>query len=277
MRVPGAPFSSLGHPRGWGSPRAPLEVQGILRGRGTPWARHPSWCGSREAPPRVGGRWSPPPRCPGPAPAACQAVGARTAPHSASPGRSRQRGVPVRVCSHPPARVSHTLATRPQTDCEHPKAGFEKCSSVPAGLAAGSAALPPRTDPPIRPPRCSDLAFNAGQHNPKATAPFFQGQTRAWPWCRAHHAPQSASTRGKHTLGMLGHCSAPLPAQNAAPCPPWRASPSTRHPLGHRVGLHTGSVLTQPSIQHRNIRIVQQTQTSIDGIAACCSWPEQAL
>lgn len=152
MRVPGAPFSSLGHPRGWGSPRAPLEVQGILRGRGTPWARHPSWCGSREAPPRVGGRWSPPPRCPGPAPAACQAVGARTAPHSASPGRSRQRGVPVRVCSHPPARVSHTLATRPQTDCEHPKAGFEKCSSVPAGLAAGSAALPPRTDPPIRPP-----------------------------------------------------------------------------------------------------------------------------
>ena len=231
----------------------------------------------------MGVPWGPPPRCPGPAPAACQAVGARTGPHSASLGGSRQRRVPVQVCSHPPARVSHTLTTRPQTHCEHPKAGFEKCSSVPAPQQRGRPQ--PRSEkrcsaasyrPPI-PPRCSDWAFHAGQHNPKATASFLQGQTRAWPRSRAHRTPRSASARDKHTWDLLGHCLTPLPARHTAPCPPWGASPSTGHPLGRGVQLHPRSALNQPCVRHRKIRIVQQTQAFIAGIAPCFLWPEQAL
>lgn len=108
-------------PHRWEAPRAPL-------------AEDPLRC------PAGGGPLGPPPHCPGLTPSACQAVGACTAPLGASPGGIRQRPVPVQLCSHPPARVSHTLTTRPQTHSQHPKAEFEKCFSVPAPAAARPAA-----------------------------------------------------------------------------------------------------------------------------------------
>lgn len=89
-----------------------------------------------------------PPSCPR---AASQAIGAHTAPWCAARCLSGWGGGGKAFsskCSHPPARVSRTLTTRPQTRCERPKAGFEKCSGCSAaGARRLDAALQQEAEP----------------------------------------------------------------------------------------------------------------------------------
>lgn len=96
------------------------------------------------------------PSCPR---AACQAIGAHHGPVV-------RCSVPLRgeafssECSHPPARVSRTLTTRPQTRCERPKAGFEKCSGC---SAAGARRLDTALQQEAEPRSSALLSFGSAQ------------------------------------------------------------------------------------------------------------------
>lgn len=119
--------------------------------------------------PTGGGSWGPPPRTPGPpakpsgrawprgAAARCLSGGGREAPAARAPTQRH---------------ASRTLTTRPQTHGEHPKAGFEKCSRVPAPAAAqherGGRPRPCSRKRSPGPLHRAVWALRAGQRDPTA-------------------------------------------------------------------------------------------------------------
>lgn len=252
-------------PYGWEVLRAPLGEDPLGRGR---------------SPAPHGWRSPGTPRCPGWAPAACQAVGVHGALHSASPGGSHQRRAPVRVCSHPPARVSHTLTTQPQTHCQHPKAGFEKCSSVPAPVQRGQSQ--PRSSKRssaarYRAPLPQIQLFMLGSVTPWRQLLFSGGKPEPGgstepTTCLGQLLPE-INTREVY-YGTAQHPSLPNTQPPAFPRDPPQG-PGSLWDVGW--GCTSRSALNQPCILHRKIRIVHQTQAFIAETAPCCSWPEQEL
>lgn len=158
VTVPGAPLSVRGilgaevpHvPRGWEVPGTPVggDVPRHLRS---------------------------PPRCPGSDPAAFPKQERAQCLSRGKPGAAS-------ACSSllpPTRRVCRTLPAGPKPTAEHPKAEFEKCSSVLSRAAAVPSALEAMLcciTQTLAPPRCSESIFDAGQHSPEAEPSFAQGK-----------------------------------------------------------------------------------------------------
>lgn len=64
---------------------------------------------------------------------------------------------------------------------------------------------------------------------------------------------------------------------NATLCSAHSPLPSSPGTLWTQAGIAFLLCLNKLCLQHRKIRIVQQTQAFVAGIAPCGSWPEQAL
>lgn len=181
---PGQPWrgGSLGYPqqcrsrgpRGvvWG-PQGPLRMNGTPPGMGvqqgtTVSTGHPRRQSSLGYPMGGGSPGDPPHAPQGILPSHRGARGPMVLLHGASRGGGGAPAARAPTQRH----ASGTLTTRPQTHGEHPKAGFEKCSRVPAPAAAqherGGRTRPCSRKQSPGPLRRAVWALRAGHRDPTA-------------------------------------------------------------------------------------------------------------